>query len=476
MSTAAATIASLLSWIACGASTATTCTKSVDEAVSRSWYPAQSLATRPASSSAVRTTTGRSPKSVLRRARAVRSGVDQPTTLLPPDGPPVAVDELLRGRGVLQHQAGHQVPVASGEGLDHQATVGPAEQHVRRLLAVRGQGFRECIGGVARPRSRVVTAERRTVTQAGAVVRAHPVPRRQVLCQRLEGCAAGAQTGRQDDNWTLGPGALHRQLRFGSGRGRRGHSRRRRGRRRRHSGRGRGGRPGLGTAAATRDRQADDDGHGGCAHPFTLDAPTAQNAEMSTTVRTMRREEVDLAIELAAREGGQPGLHDAHCFLRGRPRRLPDGRGRWPASRAASAPCPTRAASASSACTSSCPSGAARAVGWRLWTQGMQRLAGHLVGLDGVPAQQDNYRKSGFLLAWQNMRYAGVARRVRRMRHMARPSIRAAGGHRLHHAGPRRSPRLPRPARASSCVAWISTCRMPRARLRRRRSGRVAGV
>jgi hypothetical protein len=41
----------------------------------------------------------------------------------------------------------------------------------------------------------------------------------------------------------------------------------------------------------------------------------------------------------------------------------------------------------------------------------MQRLAGHLVGLDGVPAQQDNYRKSGFVLAWQNVRYAGTARR-----------------------------------------------------------------
>src|SRR5262249_27291081 len=35
---------------------------------------------------------------------------------------------------------------------------------------------------------------------------------------------------------------------------------------------------------------------------------------------------------------------------------------------------------------------------------------GHLVGLDGVPAQQDNYRKAGFVLAWQNVRYAGTAR------------------------------------------------------------------
>jgi len=47
-------------------------------------------------------------------------------------------------------------------------------------------------------------------------------------------------------------------------------------------------------------------------------------------------------------------------------------------------------------------------IGWRLWTCGMQRLAGHLVGLDGVPEQQENYRKSGFALAWRNVRYEGV--------------------------------------------------------------------
>ena len=46
--------------------------------------------------------------------------------------------------------------------------------------------------------------------------------------------------------------------------------------------------------------------------------------------------------------------------------------------------------------------------GIRIWDAGMQRLAGRNVGLDGVPAQQANYRKSGFRLAWNNARHEGV--------------------------------------------------------------------
>lgn len=46
--------------------------------------------------------------------------------------------------------------------------------------------------------------------------------------------------------------------------------------------------------------------------------------------------------------------------------------------------------------------------GIRLWRAGMDRLHGRLVGLDGVVAQQDNYRKSGFRPAWNNTRLEGV--------------------------------------------------------------------
>ncbi|MEU8097204.1 GNAT family N-acetyltransferase [Streptomyces rubiginosohelvolus] len=46
--------------------------------------------------------------------------------------------------------------------------------------------------------------------------------------------------------------------------------------------------------------------------------------------------------------------------------------------------------------------------GLRTWQAGTARLAGRTVGLDAVPAQQDNYRRSGFRTCWSNARYEGT--------------------------------------------------------------------
>jgi hypothetical protein len=51
--------------------------------------------------------------------------------------------------------------------------------------------------------------------------------------------------------------------------------------------------------------------------------------------------------------------------------------------------------------------------GIQVWNAGMKHLAGRNVGLDGVPAQQPNYKKSGFRLAWNNVRQEGPAPQAR---------------------------------------------------------------
>lgn len=131
---------------------------------------------------------------------------------------------------------------------------------------------------------------------------------------------------------------------------------------------------------------------------------------MTCTIRTLRRDEIDgVAIDFAAREGWNPGLHDAACFHAADPGGF------------LVAECDGRAVGCISAVAHGAdfgfvglyivaPAWRGQGIGKRLWDAGMARLAGRTVGLDGVPAQQDNYRRSGFAWAWGNVRYAGVAR------------------------------------------------------------------
>lgn len=126
-------------------------------------------------------------------------------------------------------------------------------------------------------------------------------------------------------------------------------------------------------------------------------------------IRPMRHGELDIALHWAAQEGWNPGLHDAACFDAADPGGFLLGLlGEEPI-----------------ACISVVRYGAdygflglyivrpehrGRGHGWALWQAGMARLAGRAVGLDGVVAQQANYRRSGFALAHRNVRYQGAAR------------------------------------------------------------------
>jgi hypothetical protein len=123
-------------------------------------------------------------------------------------------------------------------------------------------------------------------------------------------------------------------------------------------------------------------------------------------IRRMHRGEIGIAIDWAAAEGWNPGLHDAPCFHAADPSGFLIGLlGNEPV-----------------ATISVVKYGADFGFlgfyivrpGWRgqghglsIWNAGMASLAGRNVGLDGVIAQQDNYRKSGFVLAWRNVRHEG---------------------------------------------------------------------
>jgi ribosomal protein S18 acetylase RimI-like enzyme len=123
-------------------------------------------------------------------------------------------------------------------------------------------------------------------------------------------------------------------------------------------------------------------------------------------IRAMTRPEMDFAVDLAAAEGWNPGLHDAGVFRTADPGGflvgLLDGE-------------PIGCISAVSYAGAFgfiglyivAPPHRGQGYGIRLWKAAMQRLSGHNVGLDGVVAQQENYRRSGFALAYRNVRFEG---------------------------------------------------------------------
>ncbi len=125
-------------------------------------------------------------------------------------------------------------------------------------------------------------------------------------------------------------------------------------------------------------------------------------------IRKLIRTELDTAIEWAAAEGWNPGANDATCFY------AADADG-FLGGFVDDELVATISAVKYGASFGFIglyivkPSYRGRGYGLQLWNAGIARLAGRTIGLDGVVAQQDNYRKSGFSLAYRNVRYQGVA-------------------------------------------------------------------
>lgn len=129
---------------------------------------------------------------------------------------------------------------------------------------------------------------------------------------------------------------------------------------------------------------------------------------MSFAIRSMALHEIGLALDWAAAEGWNPGLADAACFHAADP-------GAFLVATWHGEPIGCISATGYEAAFGFIgfylmrPEFRGKGHGMALWRAAMARLQGRVIGLDGVVAQQANYRKSGFALLHRNIRYGGAA-------------------------------------------------------------------
>lgn len=129
-------------------------------------------------------------------------------------------------------------------------------------------------------------------------------------------------------------------------------------------------------------------------------------------IKPMTRKQLDLAVDWAAAEGWNPGLHDADVFFSADPKGFfmgfLDGE-------------PVAAVSAVrygdafgfAGFFLVTPEHRGNGYGFAIGLRALEHLEGRLIGLDGVVAQQENYKKAGFQLAYRNIRYEGMVREKR---------------------------------------------------------------
>ena len=124
-------------------------------------------------------------------------------------------------------------------------------------------------------------------------------------------------------------------------------------------------------------------------------------------IRSMRPDEISIAVDWAAAEGWNPGLADAACFSTVDP----DGFlvGELDGAPAATICCVNYGATFAflglyivRKDVRGCGHGL------KIWNAALAHAGPRVIGLDGVVAQQQNYKKSDFKFAYANVRYGGT--------------------------------------------------------------------
>ena len=119
-------------------------------------------------------------------------------------------------------------------------------------------------------------------------------------------------------------------------------------------------------------------------------------------------DDIERAVDWAGREGWNPGTMDAACFATTDPQGFLGG---WLGDRmiASISVVNYDAAFAFLGFYIVDPDFRGRGYGYKLWQQALLHAGPRMVGLDGVLAELENYQRSGFGLAYHNIRFGGVA-------------------------------------------------------------------
>ena len=125
----------------------------------------------------------------------------------------------------------------------------------------------------------------------------------------------------------------------------------------------------------------------------------------AATIRTLSLAEVETLVAWAAGEGWNPGLRDAAAFHAADPQGF---LGAFVEGRMAAGISAVDYGGFGFIGLYICrPDMRGRGYGRAVWDAGMARLSQTTVGLDGVPAQQANYRSMGFAPAYRTFRFSG---------------------------------------------------------------------